>query len=119
MSTSSVGVKQSWTSASEISRRGSVMPACRYASAAQVTTSGTEANDASSSRMEYPFPATTDSALTNIGVSVYLYASSARTTRAAAAPSATPEQSSTPSDPATSGDRETASAVTGVRNCAR
>ena len=40
MSTSSVMVKQSCTSASASSRRGSVMPACAYASAAVAAISG-------------------------------------------------------------------------------
>lgn len=40
ISTTSVGVKQSCTSASEICAAGSVTPACSYASRAAVTTSG-------------------------------------------------------------------------------
>ncbi|CAB4885984.1 unannotated protein [freshwater metagenome] len=42
MSTSSVGVKQSCTSAIASSARGLVMPACLYASTALCTTSSKE-----------------------------------------------------------------------------
>src|SRR5881397_1075512 len=45
-----------------------------------------------------------ESALTNIGRSVYRCTSSARTISAHAAPSETPEQSKTPRRPATSGE---------------
>jgi acetyl-CoA C-acetyltransferase len=48
-----------------------------------------------------------------------LCASSARTTTAAAAPSATPAQSKTPSRPATRGDAQIVSFETSRRNCAR
>ena len=40
ISTSSVGVKQSWTSAMLTSARGSFTPACLYASCELATTSG-------------------------------------------------------------------------------
>ncbi len=53
------------------------------------------------------------------GLSVYFSASSARTTIAAAEPSATPEQSKTRSVPAMSGALQIVSIVTGLRNCAR
>ena len=53
------------------------------------------------------------------GLSVYRSASSARTTIAAAAPSATPEQSYTPNPPASRGDASTVSLVISRRNCAR
>ena len=46
-----------------------------------------------------------DSAFTKRGVSVYVWASSARTMTAAADPSLTPEQSKMPSGPATRGEQ--------------
>ena len=53
------------------------------------------------------------------GRSVKRWASSARTTMAAAAPSATPAQSNTLSIPATAGIAQIRSASTSLRNCAR
>ena len=53
-----------------------------------------------------------------IGLSVYRWASSARTTMAAAAPSATPAQSNTPRGPATRGEAQMVSVVTALRNWA-
>src|SRR4030095_9360829 len=60
-----------------------------------------------------------DSAFTKSGLSVYLYASSARTITAAAEPSDTPEQSKMPSAPATWGEHAITSLATSLRNCAR
>jgi hypothetical protein len=53
-----------------------------------------------------------------MGCFVYLCASSARTTIAAAEPSATPEQSITPSGSATFGELRIVSIGTSFRNCA-
>jgi hypothetical protein len=64
-------------------------------------------------------PATNDNAFTYNGLSVYLWASSARTTIAAAAPSATPAQSKTPRLPAILGAPQMVSVLTSLRNCAR
>ena len=64
-------------------------------------------------------PATSDSPFTKIGLSVYRWASSARTTIAAAEPSETPEQSNTPEH---AGDRRglgDVSLETSLRNWAR
>src|SRR6266508_3909729 len=63
-------------------------------------------------------PAMKDSAFTKSGLSVYLWASSARTITAAE-PSDTPEQSKMPSAPATWGEQEITSLATSLRNCAR
>ena len=63
-------------------------------------------------------PATSDSAFTYTGRSVYRGASSARTISAAAAPSDTPEQSNTPSRPATFGAASIFSFGTSARNWA-
>ncbi len=52
-------------------------------------------------------------------MSVYLCASSARQMIAVAEPSATPEQSYTPSEPAISGALQIVSVLTSRRNCAR
>ena len=60
-----------------------------------------------------------DRPFTKIGVSVYLWASSARTTIAAAEPSATPAQSNTPRSPASFGELQIVSIDTSRRNCAR
>ena len=60
-----------------------------------------------------------DSAFTYSGWSVYLWASSARTTMAAAEPSDTPEQSKMPSGPATIGLHAMVSLETSLRNWAR
>src|SRR5512140_2641994 len=59
-----------------------------------------------------------DSALMKIGLSVYLCASSARTTIAAAEPSLTPEQSMIPSGSATNGEHRICSIGTSLRNWA-
>ncbi len=56
---------------------------------------------------------------TKIGVSVYLWASSARHTIAAAEPSATPAQSKTRRSPAISGELQIVSIETSRRNWAR
>src|SRR5262245_25112780 len=53
-----------------------------------------------------------------IGFFEYLCASSARQRMAAAAPSLTPEQSKTPSMPATGGEPQMVSIGTSLRNCA-
>jgi hypothetical protein len=63
-------------------------------------------------------PAANDSALMKIGFFEYLCASSARQRIAAAEPSLTPEQSKTPSMPATRGDLQMVSIGTSFRNCA-
>src|SRR5882757_11122226 len=63
-------------------------------------------------------PATRDSPLTYIRVSVYSSARSAGTISAQAAPSDTPEQSKTPSRPATLTALSIASRDTGERYCA-
>ena len=52
-------------------------------------------------------------------MSVYLWASSARTTMAAAEPSATPAQSNTLRRPATAAMLQMASTLISLRNCAR
>src|SRR3989304_492492 len=64
-------------------------------------------------------PAMKDSAFTKRGVSVYVWASSARTMTAAAEPSLTPEQSKMPSGPATRGEQAMTSLATSFLNCAR
>src|SRR5579872_436002 len=119
MSTSSVGVKQSWTSAIATCERGSSTPACRYASSAAATHSGNVVKSYSGSKSPDPSPATTDIPLMKSGLSVYRAASSARTTMAAAAPSATPAQSNTDSFPATAAILQMSSAEVSLRNWAR
>ena len=66
-----------------------------------------------------PLPATNDSAFTYRGLSVYLWASSARQTMAAAEPSATPAQSMTDSWPATAAILQIASTSISRRYMAR
>ena len=70
MSTSSVGVKQSWTSAMASSVRGSVMPAWAYASAAAAAHSGSVVKSNPGSTSPLPLPATSERAFTYNGASV-------------------------------------------------
>src|SRR5215217_522531 len=118
MRTISVGVKQSCTSAIDNCAEGSSIPAWPYASRAALTTSGKVVKSNAGSIEPRVEPATRDSPLTYIGVSVYSSARSTGTINAHAAPSETPEQSNTPSRPATLAALSIVSTETGERNCA-